>query len=135
MIDVEREVFSLIDRAIEQTFGKDRIPVSGGFDDAPPSFPCVTVAELSNSAFRRTGSSDQIENHADVTYEANVFSNRTTGKKAECRRILAVIDETLGGAGFTRIFMQPVPNADRSVYRLTARYRAVVSREHVIYRR
>ena len=37
--------------------------------------------------------------------------------------------------GFTRIFMNPVPNLESAtVYRLVARYRAVVSKEKVIYR-
>ena len=60
-------------------------------------------------------------------YEINVYSNRQNGRKKECRNILNVADETIVGLGFTRTMLSPVPNlADATIYRLTARYQAVI---------
>lgn len=78
----------------------------------------------------------QIENHAQVLYEVNVYSNKTSGKKTECKAIIALIDSKMEALGFTRTLMNPVPNEeDATVYRMVARYRAIVSKNKTIYRR
>jgi hypothetical protein len=69
-------------------------------------------------------------------YEVNVYSNKKSGKKSECKKIISIIDEEMSALGFTRIMLQPIPNMDDATkYRMTARYRAVVSKDKVIYRR
>jgi len=86
--------------------------------------------------YARTQDSESLENHVSVMYEIGVYSNKEVGKKSECKQIMALIDNEMQGMGFTRIFMNPVPNLESAtVYRLVARYRAVVSKEKVIYRR
>lgn len=68
-------------------------------------------------------------------YEVNVYSNKTSGKKAECRAIAAVIDDILLGLGFTRTMKNPVSMDDATIYRMVTRYTAVVSIDQTIYRR
>jgi len=42
----------------------------------------------------------------------------------------------MAALGFTRIVLNPVPDMnDATIYRMVARYRAVVSRDEIIYRR
>ena len=63
---------------------------------------------------------------AQVMFEVNVYSNKTEGKKTECKEIMKVIDEVLFKMNFKRIAMTPVPNMeDASIYRMVARYRVM----------
>ena len=102
----------------------------------PPSFPCVSLVEVDNATFRNTQTAEGKENHVAVMYELNIYSNRTKGKKAECKEIAAFIDEILMELNFTRTMLEPVPNQDNAtIYRMLGRYRAVISKEKTIYRR
>lgn len=134
MIDIESEVFNIVSKATRAKYPK--IYMTGEYVKSPPSFPCVSLIETDNQIYRNTRDSGTIENHAQVLYEVNVYSNKTSGKKAECKAIIAFIDIQMEALGFTRTLMNPVPNEeDATVYRMVARYRAIVSKEKVIYRR
>lgn len=134
MIDIETEVFDFVSSKVREKYTK--IYMTGEYVKSPPSFPCVSLIEVDNQIYRNTRTTECIENHAQVLYEVNVYSNKTSGKKAECKEILALIDERMAALGFTRTFKNPVPNEeDATVYRIVARYRAIVSKEKVIYRR
>lgn len=113
-----------------------KIYMTGEYVKSPPSFPCVSLIETDNQVYRNTRDSGCIENHAQVLYEVNVYSNKTSGKKTECKAIIALIDSKMEALGFTRTLMNPVPNEeDATVYRMVARYRAIVSKNKTIYRR
>ena len=134
MIDVEKELFTLVATEVRKKF--PRIYMTGEYVPAPPSFPCASVVEADNTPVRRTQSSDSAENHATLLYEVNIYSNKKAGKKTECRAIAAVIDEVFQRLGFERVLLRPVDNvADATIYRMIGRYRAVVSENNVIYRR
>lgn len=134
MIDIETEVFNIVSQKVRETYPK--IYMTGEYVKSPPSFPCVSLIEVDNQIYRNTRSTDCIENHVQVMYEVNVYSNKTSGKKAECKAIVSLIDKQMEALGFTRTLMNPVPNEeDATVYRIVARYRAIVSKNKVIYRR
>ena len=103
---------------------------------SPPAFPAVSLVEMDNTQHTSTQTSSEMENHADVMYEVNVYSNKKVGKKSECKKIIALIDKEMTAMGFTRTMLQPIPNMDdATIYRMVARYKAIVSKENVIYRR
>lgn len=134
MIDIETEVFSTVSEKVRSKFSK--IYMTGEYVKSPPSFPCVSLIEVDNQIYRNTRTSSCIENHVQVMYEVNVYSNKKSGKKAECKSIIGFIDSEMKKLGFTRTMLNPVPNEeDATVYRMVARYRAIVSKEKVIYRR
>jgi len=134
MIDIESELFTLIAETVRGAY-PDAF-VSQEYVARPARFPAVSIRESSNTANRSTQTSSQTENHADVMYEVNVYSNRAEGKKAECKAIIALIDEQFGFYGFTRSFLNAIPNLNEAtVYRMTARYTATVSADKTIYRR
>ena len=59
------------------------------------------------------------------------FPNKATGKKSECKAIIKIIDNIMLSLGFDRPFLNPIPNQeDATIYRMKARYVAVVSKEH-----
>lgn len=134
MIDIESEVFNTVSEKVREQYPE--IFMTGEYVKSPSSFPCVSLIETDNQIYCNTRTSGCIENHAQVVYEVNVYSNKQRGKKAECKEILGFIDRQLEALGFTRTLMTPVPNeVDATIYRMVARYRAIVSKENVIYRR
>lgn len=134
MIDVETEVFNTVSEKVREKYPK--IYMTGEYVKSPPSFPCVSLIEVDNQIYRNTRTTECIENHAQLLYEVNVYSNKQSGKKAECKAIIALIDKRMEVLGFTRTLLNPVPNEeDATVYRMVARYRAIVSKNKVIYRR
>jgi hypothetical protein len=70
-------------------------------------------------------------------YTANVYSNKSSGKKSECKSIMAIIDDEMQDMGFVRVGSGPMaaPNANASIYRMVARYRATISKDKTTYRR
>ena len=133
IIDVENELFTMVATALRAEYPK--IFVTGEYVKAPPSFPCVFFAEMDNTTYRRTQTQDGMENHAYVMYEVDVFSNKSTGKKTECKEIIKVIDDIMLNLGFNRPFLNPILNQDdATIYRMKGRYTAVVSKDNVIYR-
>ena len=134
MIDVESEIFTLVATALRAAF--PGVYVAGDYVKIPPSLPCVMILEFENVPYRRTQTTSSQENHVAVIYDVNVYSNKTVGKKTEARSLLKVADDVLLGIGFNRSFTAPLPNYDDStIYRLNARYEAIISKEKVIYRR
>lgn len=134
MIDIESQVFSRIAARLRETFSG--IYVTGEYVKTPPSFPAVSLTEMDNTPLIRTQTTDSVENHAVLMYELNVYSNKAVGKKTESRTIAGVVDDEMAAMGFTRIMLNPIPNMDdATIYRITGRYRAVVSKDHTITRR
>lgn len=131
MIDIETLVFSDVATALRAAHAG--IFVSGEPVDAPAKFPAVTIAEQDNAVYAKM-STLTIENHAKLLYEVNVFSNKTSGKKQECKAVMATLDARFAALGFTRTMCNPVPNlADAKIYRMIARYTGVADRDARIY--
>ena len=134
MIDIENEVFNTVAKAVRAKYPD--IYMVGEYVKTPPKFPCVSLMEMDNQSYQQTEDSGSSENHASLMYEVNVYSNKTVGKKAECKAIAAVIDEQMLALGFARTMLQPIPNLDdATIYRMVGRYSAVISKNKVIYRR
>ena len=134
MINIEEELFNDV-----STIAREEYPdlyMVGEYVKSPPSFPCASLVEMDNSIYTATQTSDGNENHSSVMYELNVYSNKIRAKKSECKNIISLIDSVMLRYGFTRTMLQPIPNLeDATVYRMVARYSAVVSKDKTIYRR
>ena len=134
MIDIENEIFTRIVTELRSRFPD--INVYGEDVRTPSSFPCVSIVEADNYALTNTRDSGSNENHAVLMYEINVYSNRTSGKKSECKAIIALIDTEMTAMGFVRSTLTPIQNEyDSTIYRMVGRYRAAVSHDYKIYRR
>ena len=134
MIDVENEIFTIVSTKVREKYSD--IFITGEYVKVPSSFPCVSLIEQSNTGYDSTQTSSENENHAKVMYEINVYSNKTRGKKSECKAIAALIDTELLSLGLSRIMLQPIPNMDdATIYRMTGRYEGVISKNKTIYRR
>ena len=134
MIDVESAVFNAVATKVREQF--PNIYMVGEYVKSPSSFPSVSLVEMDNAIRTDTIDSGSNENHANVMYEVNVYSNKTTGKKSECKAIIALIDKEMLALGFVRFTLTPVPNMnDSTIYRMVSRYRATVSADNKIFRR
>ena len=131
MIDIEPYLFTKVKNAVPK-----KVDCDTSYERTPSSFPRLTLSVEDNSVYEKTTDSGNIENHATIMVEVNVWSNKATGKKKECKEIMAVSDETLLALGLTRTYLKPTPNLeDPTVFRMTARYVGVVDKDKNIYRR
>lgn len=134
MINVENEIFDIVSKAVREKCPS--VFISGEYVRTPSKFPFVSLIEMSNTAYDRTQTSGNLENHASLMYEVNIYSNKTSGKKSECKAIATLIDNELATLGFSRTMLQPIPNMDdATIYRMTGRYTAVISKDKKLYRR
>jgi hypothetical protein len=134
MIDCENEIFNKVAESVKAVYPS--VFISGEYIRTPSKFPFVSLIEMSNTAYDRTQSSGSLENHASLMYEVNIYSNKKSGKKSECKAIATLIDNELAALGFSRTMLQPIPNMDdATIYRITGRYTAVISKDKAIYRR
>jgi hypothetical protein len=134
MIDIENVVFNTVARKIRDVYPD--IFITGEYVSSPQDFPAVYLVEADNSTRIDTIDSGSNERHANVMYEVEVYSNKTVGKKSECKAIIALIDKEMLALGFARVTLTPVPNMnDSTIYRMVGRYRATVSANNTIYRR
>lgn len=131
MIDCENEVYTRIAKVLREKF--PGIDIAGEYVKAPSVFPHVSITQSDNSviANKTTDSAEM----AQVMFEINVYSNKTGGKKTECKAIMNIIDEVLFKMNFRRLALTPVPNMeDATIYRIVARYRVATDGRY-FYRR
>jgi hypothetical protein len=132
VIDIEFAVFNAVSSNIREMY-PDAF-VTGDLSFSPATFPAVSIVETANSVHKRS-STEQIENAASVTYEVNVYSKRIGYGKMEAKDIISIVDSAFARLGFTRTFCNPIQNLDdKSIYRIVARYDAVVDKDFWIYR-
>lgn len=128
MIDIENQLYTLI-KAVLPT----GTSMSGEYPNNA-AFPLLTMEMKGNSTYDRTYTGK--ENHAQTMFEFNAFSNKTSGAKAQCKSIIALVDAKMLSLGFSRTTYTFVPNLqDATVKRLTVRYTGVVGTDKTIYRR
>ena len=141
MIDIENKIFNGVATEVQVYFSNAAIYSDAV--DVPASFPCVTIQEVSNIVHAKSSDSSALENHAKIKYEFNIYTNLDSGKKSQAKDIQSIIDSVMEGYNFTRTFCSPMPNQDRTIYRIVSRYDGIVSKgvengnniDYTIYRK
>lgn len=123
MIDIENKVTDTTIRAVKSQYPKAL--VEDRFNQTPATFPYASVYEISNTTPQRYVDNLSRELYAEVTYEVQVFANDKM-KKSTAKKIADLIDGQMQSMGFIRTFRQPIPNVDRTIFRIAMRYRAIV---------
>jgi hypothetical protein len=124
MIDVENIIFTKLATALRAAYSG--ISVYGEYVEVPATFPFVTIVEADNQVLKQTRDLSGVEHYAKIMYEINVYSNKANGKKSQAKEISNMIDSMMTDLLFTRTFRVQTPNIDRTIYRITLRYEAVV---------
>lgn len=140
MIDIENIIYTTLKKVLINECKLNPQFISTEIVLKPKNYPWVTIIEMMNIPYSKTQTNDDIENHAEVVYEINVYTNDKNGKKSRCKKIISTVDTKMKNLGFRRIMLSPIPNAnDPTIYRIIARYEAIVSKEnkekYTIYRR
>lgn len=134
MVDYEDTIYTQIATKLREEYDPIRVlpePVQ-----AIAAFPAVIITEMTNVAYEPSADSASAENHVRLMFEVNIYSNKVTGKKHESKQIRNAIDQEFLNMGFVRVFCQPVENLkDATIYRIVARYAAIVSTDGMIYSR
>lgn len=134
MLDLDIDVVDACWRALRDSY--PRIVVTSEELRGTATFPTVFIWEIQNEVNRNTLDSSQDEIHSRIGYEAQVYSDKVTGGRAEVRDIVSRMDKAMSELGFVRIMSNPLPNqADGAITRHIARWRALVSQDKVTYRR
>lgn len=134
MIDYQNEIFTAVATAVRTSH--EGAMVTGEYARSPSRFPAVTLDEIENVTVPALVDSSDEENYCGLTYRLQVFSNKSAGKKAEARAILATADGVMRGLGFRRITYTTTPEIyDSTIYSITATYEAIIDANGVIYSR
>ena len=134
MIDFSNEIFTHV--ATEVRAKHEGTKVIGENTRTPAEFPLVALDETRNVAVDEYEDSSLAEKFAGVTYKIQVFSNKTVGKKAECRAIFATADSVMRNLGLRRKTFTTTPDIYNStIYQITATYEGVISSDGVVYRK
>jgi hypothetical protein len=133
LIDAESTIFNKVADAFDQAYPNGSR--YGEETTSPPRFPCLTLVQVDNFTYEPSLDASHKEHNAWLVWEANVYSNKTYGAKQECKGIMQLVDEQLQSLNFVRLFCTPSKNADKKYFRMTARYRAVISEEYRLYRK
>ena len=123
MIDIENKVIDTVFNAVRTAYPAAQC--YGEYVAVPATFPCVCLYEASNTTYKRSIDTDLNEHQANLLYECNVYSDKGNGKKAEARDMAKIVDAAMQRMKFTRTFMNPLPNLDRTIYRITIRWEAI----------
>lgn len=132
MINIFNELYTLVVNALA-TYDSN-IKTSSVYTNTPPSYPFVSFEEIDNSVYEQTSDSCDIEQHALVDYEINIYT-KNPNKKVKGDNILNVVDNLLKQYNFVRASKNVFQSSDETTYRIVIRYSGVVSKDSVIYRR
>ena len=132
MIDVESQIFTKVQTALLTAYPNMLVTSRTIFE--PSSYPCVCIEQTDAFSVTRTRDSASTENHLEIAYTVNVFSRKENTAKSEAKAIMAIVDSTLTGLGFTLLGCVPMTSDEAQKYRLTARYRAIVGTDETLYR-
>lgn len=121
MVDIENEVFNRVAQALRKEF--TGIQVYGERIAAMSRFPAVILIEDENARPQGTLSlSNDPQLSADLMYTAEIYSNLTSGKKSEAKRIREVVAREMNDMGFDQTYSNPTDNVDRTIFRYILRF-------------
>lgn len=126
MISIENLMVDKVNTAVaslKTTYPKLR--VVSDYIETSETFPLISVVESDNYTHLATQDAALVDHAVNVAFEINIFANDKK-KKSTAKALAAAVDECMLGNLFTRTFMGQTPNVDRTVFRITMRYTAVV---------
>ena len=123
MTDIETQVIDAITRLIADT--DSSAVVDDRYNPVPAKFPHISVYQISSINPSQYQDDQNRELYTSVQFEVQVETNDRY-KKTSAKYFASIIDDEMQSLGFIRTFSSPVPNVDRTIYRIVLRYSAVV---------
>lgn len=133
MRDCENQVFTqLKSKILEQYPTAD---VASEYVIAPSRFPHISIVMADTYTSSYYLSNKDEEDYTVCMFEINIYSNKASSKKSECKAIAELISKELYSMNFIRTAQTVVPNLENnSIYRIVARY-TVATDGKFFYRR
>lgn len=122
MLEVESKIYSPIRTALVNAY--EGIFVTSEPTATSAKFPAVSIVQQDNYMSINKLDNSGTERFATIMFQVDVYSNKASGRKSQCKEIMNVIDTMLFALNFTRLSLTPIPMANDGYYRLSARYRA-----------
>lgn len=132
MINNASEIFTRLTTALQES--DVNVKTSSVYTNSPSSYPFVSIEMLNNSVYELGVDSGDLENYANIDYEINVYTKGNL-RMSDAWKLLGVADDFMKSIGFTRIVVSPMQDQNETLYRLVARYEAVVGKDLKVYRR
>lgn len=126
MINIESIVFDTVYNQLNQTHPEANI--TAGYDERNATYPTIIVRQTNSQAYRDSATDDCAENHARVTFEAEVVTDKENTGRSECLELLMAVDGIMQGMKFRRVHLNRPLNIDRTKWRQYARYEAIVGK-------
>lgn len=99
---------------------------SSVFTETPQSFPAAFIRPITSSERREFIELDFSDAHREVTFEAQIFSTKSSGASVEAHEILDAVKTAFKQMYFIVEMEQPIDNSDKTIYRIAARFRRVI---------
>ena len=110
------------------------IKTSSMYVNMPTEFPFVSLEEIENSVYQNGMDDSEIENFTNIDMEVNIYTQDPL-RKSKANDILQVVDTFFKELGFIRMSKNNIQDNTGTTYHIIARYSAVVSKDHIVYRR
>ena len=123
MTSIENKIIDAVTRAVKAAYPK--ADVESTYVAKPSAFPHVTIWEEDNTNPMQYQGTAQSKRYASLQYIVNIYCNDKT-KKATAKHIADIIDGVMTDLGLLRTLRRPTPNADRTIFRMSMRYRGLV---------
>ena len=122
MIEIEAKIYTPLRNALVAAYPS--IFVTSEPTATQARFPAVSIVQQDNYMSINKLDNSGVERFATVMFQIDVYSNKASGKKSQCKEIMNVIDKLMFDMNFTRLALTPIPMENDGYYRLSARYRA-----------
>ena len=126
MIDIENMVIDKVITDLATTITDMPIEVTSGYDEEKAAPRTVVVRETGSVDYHKTATDANSENHARLTYEIEIYSNKQNTGRSECKRIINAVDDIMKSMKFRRIYKSRPFNINRTRWRQYARYEVIV---------
>jgi len=132
MIEIENEIYSGLSTLLKTS--DPTISTGNMYVNTKKNKPFVSLEEIDQYNDSNSEDSSHTEKYAFTVFEANIYTDGHM-RKSKAKKILTVVDDYIRGLGFERLSMTPMQSNNEVSYRIVARYRGLVSKNKIIYRR
>lgn len=137
MIDFESQIVTDLYNKVISVFPNATIGTIA--DPTQITFPYVNIIVSDSAPTYQFVNSSRVEKFRDITIEVEVYTNLISGRKAQAKGIMSLIDSELLAMGATGTSLNPMdltnPVDNSTVFRYFARYRATVDNNGIFYSR
>jgi len=132
MIEIENEIYSNLSTLLKTS--DSTINMGNMYINTPSLKPFVSIEEIDQYTDNNSEDSSHDEKFAFIVFETNIYTEGLM-RKSKAKSILTIVDDYMRSLGFERLSMTPMQDNKAVIYRLVIRYRGLVSKDKIIYRR